>query len=56
MLLGAFAKRAECDRIINFKLKIQKLRDEAEKDAEQKCKVYQTFGICIGLAMGILLI
>lgn len=54
--LGSSVKKAECDRIINFKLKIKKFYEMAEKDALQKCKIYQTFGICIGLALGILLI
>lgn len=55
-LLGSSGKQTECDRINGFKLKIKKMCDDAQNDAAQKCKIYQTFGICIGLAIGILLI
>ncbi len=54
--LGSSSKKIECDRINNFKLKMERFYQEAENDVLQKCKIYQTFGICIGLAMGILLI
>ena len=54
--LGASAKKAECDRIGQFSLRLKKQLCEAEKDYAQKCRVYQTFGVCIGLAIGILLI
>ncbi len=54
--LGSSAKRLECDRINNFRLKIKTSLKEAENDASQKSKIYQTFGICIGLTVGILLI
>ena len=54
--LGTGTKKAECDRIVNFKLKINNLHNDAEKEASQKCRIYQTFGICIGLSIGILLI
>jgi hypothetical protein len=55
-LLGTGTKKTECDRIANFKLKIKSLHTAAEKEASQKCRIYQTFGICIGLSIGILLI
>lgn len=55
-LLGASPKKAECDRISNFKLKMRTHLKDAESDMSQKSKIYQTFGICIGLALGILLI
>ncbi len=54
--LGTSAKKTECDRISQFNLKFKKYYCEAEKEMVQKCKIYQTFGICIGLAIGILLI
>ncbi|MBQ8739932.1 MAG: stage III sporulation protein AB [Clostridia bacterium] len=54
--LGSSAKKAECDRINSFKLKMKTHLKEAENDVSQKSKIYQTFGICIGLAIGILLI
>lgn len=54
--LGASAKKAECDRINGFKLKMKTYLKEAENDVSQKSKIYQTFGICIGLTIGILLI
>lgn len=54
--LGSGTKKSECDRISNFKLKIKSLYNAAEKEASQKCKIYQTFGICTGLCIGILLI
>ncbi len=54
--LGASAKKAECDRINAFKLKITSHLKEAENNVLQQSKLYQTFGICIGLAIGILLI
>ena len=54
--LGSSVKKTECDRIVDFKLKIQKIYTAAENDVSQKCKVYQSIGICIGLAVGILLI
>ncbi len=54
--LGASAKKAECDRISAFKLKIMSHLKEAENNVLQQSKLYQTFGICIGLVIGILLI
>lgn len=54
--LGLSAKKAECDRINSFKLKMKMHLKEAENDVSQKSKIYQTFGICIGLVVGILLI
>ena len=54
--LGHSAKKAECDRISTCKITMQKRLKDAENDTFQKCKIYQTFGVCIGLAVGILLI
>ncbi len=54
--LGTSSKKIECDRIKSFKLKIKIYLKEAESDVLQKGKIYQTFGICIGLVIGILLI
>ncbi|MBQ8267108.1 MAG: stage III sporulation protein AB [Clostridia bacterium] len=54
--LGLSVKKAECDRINGFKLKMKTHLKEAENDVLQKSKIYQTFGICIGLAIGILLV
>lgn len=53
--LGVSAKKAECDRISSFRIAMQKRLKDAEKDTAQKSKIYQTFGICIGLTIGILL-
>ena len=44
------------DRIKGFKLKMETYLKESENDALQKGKMYQTFGVCIGLAIGILLV
>ena len=54
--LGYSSKKAECDRIKSFSSLMQKRLKQAENDMAQKSKIYQTFGICIGLAIGILLI
>ena len=54
--LGYSSKKAECDRIKTFGHLMQKRLQQAEKDMLQKSKIYQTFGICIGLAIGIFLI
>ena len=54
--LGSSSKKIECDRINNFKFKMERFYQEAERDVLQKCKIYQTFGVCIGLAAGILFI
>lgn len=54
--LGLSAKKAECGKINGFKLKMKMQLKDAENDVSQKSKIYQTFGICIGLTIGILLI
>lgn len=56
MRLGMSSKKAECDRINCFKLKIKTHLKDAQKDVSQKSKIYQTLGICLGLTVGILLI
>ncbi len=54
--VGSSAKKAECDRIRLCGITMQKRLKEAEDDREQKCKIYSTFGICIGLGLAVLLI
>lgn len=54
--LGTCTKRVECDRINAFRQKIKTHLKEAQNDILQKSKIYQTFGICIGLTVAILLI
>lgn len=54
--LGHSAKKAECDRIKLCKIKMQKRQAEAEGEMNQKCKIYNTFGVCIGLGLAVLLI
>ncbi|MBR3969193.1 MAG: stage III sporulation protein AB [Clostridia bacterium] len=54
--IGRSVKSVECDRINAFSTKIKSKLNDAQKDCEQKCKVYQTFGVCAGLIIGILLI
>lgn len=54
--LGKSAKKAECEKIENLKIKLQQILLTAQNDVKQKSKIYQSFGICVGLAIGILLI
>ena len=54
--LGASAKKIECDKINNFRLKLNTHIKQAKTNYEQKGKIYQTFGICIGLTIAVLLI
>ena len=54
--IGHSAKKAECDRVAHCRAVIKKRADAAISDTERICKLYQTFGICIGLVLGILLI
>lgn len=54
--LGKSAKKAECDRIKHFKTVLSKRASEVVNEAPQKCKLWQTGGICTGLLIGILLI
>lgn len=54
--LGVSPKKAECDRIKNCRTVMKKRAETAMSDAPQKCKLCQTFGVCIGLVLGILLI
>lgn len=54
--LGSSTKKVECDRIKHFNLKLKTRIKEAEDNVIQKSKVYQTMGVCVGLAIGILLI
>ena len=54
--LGCSTKKVECERINHFKTKLKSHIDEAKSNAMQKSQVYQTLGICAGLAIGILLI
>ncbi len=54
--IGSSTRKIECDRINNFKIKLKTHIRDAENDYEQKGKLYGTLGICIGLAIAILLI
>ena len=54
--LGSATKRIECDRINNFKIKLKTQIKDAQIESEQKGKIYGTLGICLGLAIAILLI
>ena len=54
--IGSSVKTVECDRISAFNLKLKSKLADAQKNCAQKCKVYQTFGVCTGLVIGILLI
>lgn len=54
--LGFSAKKAECERIRALKNVMQKCAQTAHDEAAQKCKLWQIFGICAGLMLGILLI
>lgn len=56
MRLGYSTKKIECDSINHFTLKLNSRLKEASNDATQKCRVYQTLGVCAGLTIGILLI
>jgi len=55
-LMGNSVKKTECDRIANCRITIQRKVKQAENDILQKGKVYQIFGICAGLTIGILLL
>ena len=54
--LGCSSKKSDCDRIKAFASLVQKNLTTAETERVQKSKIYQSFGVCIGLALGILLI
>ncbi len=54
--LGHSAKNIECDRIRLCGITMQKRLKAAEQDMAQKCKIYSTFGVCIGLGLAVLLI
>lgn len=54
--LGCSTKKTECDRIKTFAINIKKRLKEAENEAAQKSKIYQTFGVCIGLILGVLFV
>lgn len=55
-MLGLSAKKAECDKINNFKIKLKTYINDAKTNHVQKGKIYQTFGICIGLMLAVLLV
>lgn len=55
-LMGTGFKKEECDRIKNFEIYVKGQLKNAENDVNQKCRLYQTFGVCLGLMLGILLI
>ncbi len=54
--IGSSVKSVECERINAFKLKIKSQLGFAQSDCHNKCKIYQTLGVCAGLVIGILLI
>ncbi len=54
--LGHLPKKAECDRIKCCSIAAQRRLSDAEKEMTQKCKIYSTFGVCIGLGLAVLLI
>ena len=56
MGLGTHTKKVECERICKYGIKFKKYYCDAQKEMTQKCKIYQCFGVCVGLAIGILLI
>ncbi len=54
--LGHSSKKNDCERIKLFTVAMQKKLKEAETEVAQKCKIYSTFGICIGLGLAVLLV
>lgn len=54
--LGFSAKKTECDRIKALKSVIEKRTQAAFNEKGQKCRLWQAFGVCTGLILGILLI
>lgn len=54
--LGSSTKKIECDRINNFKIKLKNQLKNAQSESDQKSKIYKTLGVCVGLAIAILLI
>ena len=54
--LGSSAKKIECDRIKSLKNIMINRAQQAIKETPQKCKLWQTFGVCTGLTIGILLV
>lgn len=54
--LGISVKKVECEHIHNCKSGMKIRANQAENDVNQKSKIYQMFGICIGIVIGILLI
>lgn len=54
--LGHSVKKVECDRIKEFATTVKTRLKQAENEAAQKSKIYQTLGICTGLALGVFFI
>ena len=54
--LGLSVKKTECDKINNFKIKLKTHINDAKTNYAQKGKIYQSFGICIGLVLAVLLV
>lgn len=54
--LGNSTKKVECDQISHFILRLKSVLSDAKNDVTQKCRVYQTLGVCAGISIGILLI
>lgn len=51
--LGHSVKKSECERIRLFEANIKKQLIQAQEDVKQKCRLYQTLGVCVGLAISI---
>ncbi|MBR5472572.1 MAG: stage III sporulation protein AB [Clostridia bacterium] len=54
--LGYSVKKIECDRIKAFAITLKTRLKQVENEATQKSKIYQTLGICTGLALGVFFI
>lgn len=54
--LGRSCKKAECERIRLCENTILKRIQQAENECDQKCRLWQSLGICIGLTVSILFI
>ncbi len=56
MHLGRSVKKTECERIISCRNILLKRAEMAYKTAQERCKLWQIGGVCVGLAIGILVI
>lgn len=53
---GTGLKESECERISLYEGRLSRLREDAEKNAGQTCRLWKTVGFCAGLAACIFLI